>query len=336
MKTKALIMLSLITMAAISPILLVQAQSYLAVEEKIVDLAQKAADHAEKLITIANEEEALQKIEDLNLKEQLQNAITLYEEGLLKLDLAKEALTTSPDTAPDIAVEALQIFRDTIKSLNTIFDTAGIETNCIVNENQVLSNALTRELERITNLREILPTETPQEIVALLDTAQSQLEQAKALLLEDKLTEAKTLYLEARSDIAGVYQYLRETAEDSNIWRLAGYCERLQERVRERFRYGREQNVDLTGTLASLGYQSETAYMNELSNQLQNAQNQQDIQNAIRQCEQISLSVQNLENAVNQEITRQYGQQGGSGSSGGSGGNWAGNGASGPSMGGGP
>jgi hypothetical protein len=335
MKTKALILLSIIAIAAISPILLVQAQNYLTIEQKVVDIAQNTADHAEKLITVANEEEALQKIQDVNLQEQLQNAITLYEEGMAKLDLAKEALATSPETASGYALEALQMFREAIKSLTTILKTAGIEPNLILNENQVLSDALARELQRITTLREILPTETPREIFALLDSTQSLLEQANALLLQDKLAEAKTLYLEARSDIYEVYQYLRETAADSNIWRLAGYCERLQERIRERFRYGREQNVDLSGPLAALGYQSETEYTNALSNQLQTVQNQQDIKNAIQQCEQIGLSVQNMENAVNEEITRQFGQQGGPVSSPGSAGNWAGNGAGAGNMGGG-
>ena len=209
MKTKALILLSIIALAAISPILLVQAQNYLTIEQKMVDIAQNTADHAEKLIAVANEEEALKKIQDVNLQEELQNAITLYEEGLAKLDLAKEALTTSPETASDYTLEALPIFREAIRALNTIFRTAGIEPNFVgLNESQVLSNALARELQRIITLREILPSETPQEIFAFLDSAQSLLEQANALLLEDKLAEAKTLYLEARSDIYKVYQYL--------------------------------------------------------------------------------------------------------------------------------
>lgn len=324
-KTKALILLAIITFATASTILLAQGQNYLSIEEKIVDITEKAAQQVDDLIvSINSDEEALEKIETADLLEQLQNNITLHEEGLTKLDSAKEALTNNQNTiAIDSAIDAQRIFREVYSSINIIMQTSGIEKPHLLLDCLELQDAITRELNRIDSLRELLETDAPQEIVALLDEAQELLKQANDLLLEEKLAEAKTLFNEAKADIIHVYQYLKTIAESSNAWRLTDYCQQLQERARERFRYGHEQNVDLTDTLATLGYQSETEFMNALSNQIQNAEDQQNIQSAITLCQQLSQMVKNMENAVNQEITRQQGQKNGPGY----GGNITGNGS---------
>jgi len=332
-KTKAILLLSVLTMASIFPILFAQGQSSLTIEEKIVNMAEKAASQVENLLVLVNDEGGAEKIENTGLTEQFEDNATLYKKGLAKLDSAKQALATSDDEiAVNSAIDALKIFREVYSSLNIIMKTSGIEQTYRLNDNQEISDAIARELQRIDSLREIIGTDAPNEITGLLENTEEVLNEANGLLLEDKISEVKNLYVEAKQDIVEVYQYLKETAEYSNVWRLSGYCERLQERAQERFRYGQEQKVDLTSTLSALGYQSEADFMNVLNNQIQNAQNQKDFKNAIVQCQELSQLVQNMENAVNQEINR---QQGGSGNGGSGAGDGSGYGSSSGAMGGG-
>ncbi len=328
-KASAFALLILLICSALPTILFANGQGNKTVEENIVTLAEKAGNRIQLLITsIYSDENFTTKIENASLTEQFESNVTLYQtEGLDKLSTAQEALTNYEyNNAADSALEALAIFRQVYISLQQILETADVQIE-VSTSNQELTDAITRELQRTEALKDLLSEDTPQEIINLLDNANSTLLQAQAALQENKENEAKSLYLEAKQDLSQVYQYLKETAEESNIWRLTNFCEGLQERARERFRYGREQNVDLTATLAALGYQSETEYMNALSNQIQNAQNQQDIQNIITECQKLSQIVQEMENAVNQEINRQHGQQGGSENGGNGAGNGSGNGS---------
>jgi hypothetical protein len=81
----------------------------------------------------------------------------------------------------------------------------------------------------------------------------------------------------------------------------------LQERIQERFRYGSQNGIDFSSTLHSLGYQSENQFMQALQTQIQNAQAQFDIKKAIDDCLTIGQTVQQMEQALNQEITHQQG-----------------------------
>ena len=169
------------------------------------------------------------------------------------------------------------------------------------------------------------------------------IKEGNRLLEEGKYGEAQTLYLEAKQTITQIYQDLKTQAEESNAWRLSGYCERFQQRIQERFRYGNQNGINFDSTLQSLGYQSEGQFMQALQNKIATAQLQSDIKSAIEECLTISQMVQQMEHALNQEIKRQQGPNtsngngasGGSGAGGASGGNNAnsgsgsGNGASG-------
>ena len=331
MKTKGIILLAIIILATTSPTLLVQGQNYISIEEKIVNIAEKAAQKVDEIIILINSnQETLEKIDTTGLLEQFQNNVTLYEEGLTKLDSAKQALANNQNTeAIDFAIDVLRIFKEVYSSVTTIMQTSGIEKAPQLISSQEIQDAISRELNRIDSLRELVGSDAPEQIVNLLDDAQELFNQANAKLIEEDFTEAKNLYNEAKADILQVYQYLKETAESSNVERLTIYCQQIQERARERFRYGQEKNVDLTNALTTLGYQSETEFMNALSNQIQNAENQQSIQSALTLCQQLSQMVQNMENVVNQEITRQQGQQSGPGIEGNSAGNGSGPGTTG-------
>jgi hypothetical protein len=181
---------------------------------------------------------------------------------------------------------------------------------------------MTRQLQRIDRLREILPEDVPGEIVQLLDDAEALLDvdAARALLLEGKTTEVKDTLQEAKELISQVYDYLKEQAEGLNAWRIDGYCERVRERIRERFRYGNQSGIDFTDVLEALGYKSENQFMETLENMIQTAKGKKgDFKNALQDLDEIGQMVQEMDQALTQKMSQ---HQNGSGS----GGNGSGNG----------
>jgi hypothetical protein len=308
-KATALSLLILLMCSMLPTILLVNGQANITVEENMVKLAEQAGNRIQNLITsVYADENATAKIQNANLTQQFEGNVTLYQnDGLNQLTVAKEALANSNyDLAGDSALKALVIFREVYGSLQGILETAGLQDTTSIN-NQELMDAINRELQRLDTVQNLLPSNATQETITRIETANNTLLQAKATLQEGKYTEAQTLYLEAKQNITQIYQYLKTQAEESNTWRLSGYCERTQQRIQERFRYGKENGIDFTATIQSLGYQSENQFMQALQNNIQNAQSQSDIKNAIEQCLTIDQLVQQMDQALNQEINRQQG-----------------------------
>jgi hypothetical protein len=311
-KVIAFAIIVLLVSTTLPAMIFVSGQTNQTIEEKMVTLAEEAKDQVQNLITFAySENTTLEKIENASLTHEFESNITLYQtEGLNNLATAQEALANSDyDLAADSALEALQIFRDVYSSLQAILKAADVQTDGLTT-NQELSDAIDRELQRISVLQEILPTDTPQEILNLLTDANDTLLEAKALLLDGKVDEAKSLFLEAKQSITQIYQYLKEQAEESNTWRLDGYCQRLQQRIQERFSYGNQNGINFNAALEANGYQSENQFMQTLQNRVQNAQSQANLQSAIQECESIGQMVQSMEQALNQEINQQQGGNG--------------------------
>lgn len=310
-KTEATVitLLIILTCTVLPTILFANGQVNHRIEEKMVILAEQTRDQTQNLITsIYSNENSTSKIENINLTAQFEGNVTLYQtEGLNKLSTAQQALASSNyEQVANSSLEAMATFRQVYISLKLIIEAAGLEDNS-PEINQELLDAINREIQRIDTLQTILPEEVPQEITTLLSKARSTLLQAKANLQEDKYDEAKTLYLEAKQNITQIYQYLKTQAEESNIWRLNGYCDALQQRIQERFRYGSQNGVNFTSTLDSLGYQSESQFMQALQNKIQNAKSQVTIQNAINDCLLINQMVSEMEQALNQEINQHQG-----------------------------
>ena len=311
-KVAAFAILASVILATAPMMILAQGQIQVASAENFVKIVERAASKVQSLIDLiyANET-ALKTIEDVGLLDELEGKVTLYEdEGLVKLAAAQQALADSEyDDAVDSAVEALGVFRAVYSSIHVILEAADLQKGHLI-ENQGLLEAITRELQRIDRLREVLPDETPQETLDLLADAEESLNEARELLLDGYANEAKSAFLDAKVSISEVYQYLKAQAEESNAWRLRGFCEGLQERIRERFRYGRDQGIDFTGVLQSYGYQSENQFMEALHNRIQAAEVEQDFNIAMQYCEEVSQMVQQMEQALNQEINRYQGQIG--------------------------
>lgn len=311
-KVAAFAMLICVMVVAAPAMLFVQGQIEATPAEQLVELAERAGQHIQNLIDMVNADgEALAQIETVGLTEQFEGNVTLYEtEGLDNLAAAQEALTNSEyEVAVDSAIEALRVFREVYSSIHVILEAADLQKGHLI-ENQGLVEAITRELQRIDHLREILPADVPQEILDFLDDAEDSLNEARTLLLDGDETAAKSAFLDAKESVSQVYKYLKAQAEESNTWRLFNYCEGAQERIRERFRYGRDQGIDFTSVLQSYGYQSESQFMETLQNMIQTVQEEQNFGDALQNCEEISQTVQQMEQALNQEINRHQGQYG--------------------------
>lgn len=322
-KLVALAMLVSVLMAAAptSAILYGQAQTQATPAEELIELADKAEQQVKNLIDLvyANKT-ALQLIEDVGLLDELEGNVTLYDEGVGNLTAAHDALEIpNYEAAVDYVTEALRIFREVFSSIHVILEAAGLQKGHLV-DTQGLLEAMTRELQRIDWLRAILPEDAPEDVKQLLDDAEALLDidAARVLLLEGKETEVMSSLQEAKLLISQVYQYLRMQGEESDTWRILGYCERVQERIRERFRVGNQSGVDFTAVLESMGYQSENQFMETLQNMIQTAQGKTgDFKNALQDLEAIGQIVQEMDQALMQEMQR---HQGGTGSAGGDGG----------------
>ncbi|MCW3983023.1 MAG: hypothetical protein NWE96_03415 [Candidatus Bathyarchaeota archaeon] len=332
-KALGLTLLILLICSTLPTILYATGQVNVKVEENTVKLATQTGNQIQALITaIYADENATEKIQNASLTQQFEGNVTLYQdEGLNKLKVAQEALETSNyNLAADSALQALAVFREVYRSINAILEKTGLQ-DISARDNQELMDAINRDLQRLNILQNLLPDNSPQEIITLLESANSTLLEAKQDLKDGKYNDAQTLYLEAKQNITEIYQYLKIQAEESNTWRLSGYCEGLQKRIQERFRYGSQNGIDFTATLQSLGYQSENQFIQSLQSKIQNAQSQVDINKAIQECLTIAQMVQQMEQALNQEINHQqgpnptYGNSGTGGSDSGTGGAPSGN-----------
>ena len=320
-KVSAIAMLVSVMLATAPVMFLVQGQIQASPAQQVVALTERAAQQVQNLIDLINSNDtALEQIEAVDLTADFEGNVTLFEtEGLDNLTLAQDSLATSDyEAATNYAFDALKVFKEVYSSIHVILEAAGLEKGQLI-ENQGLLEAITRELQRIDRLRNILPTETPEEILNLLDNAEASLTQAQTLLLDGDATTARSKFLEAKTSISEVYQYLKTQAEESDTWRISNYCQGLQERIRERFRYGQQQGIDFMAVLQSFGYQSETQFMEALQNRTQTALSERNFDSALQDCEQASQMVQQMEQALNQEINRSQGQYGSGGSGSGSG-----------------
>jgi hypothetical protein len=302
--------------------------------EQLVAVADNAEQKVNDLIDLVYANESvLDKIEEVGLLDALEKNVTLYDEGVGNLTLAHDALDAEDDEgAVGYATDALSIFREVFSSIHTILEDAGLQ-KCELADCEGLLDAMERQLERIDRLREILPEDAPEEITQLLDQAEGLLDvdAARTLLLEGKTTEVKDTLLEAKALIAQVHDYLKEEAEGLNAWRIDGYCERVRQRIRERFMNGNQSGIDFTDVLQSFGYQSENQFMEELENMIQTAKGKTgDFQNALHDLDAIGHLVQEMDQAMAQKMNQHMNGSGSGNMSGNTGGNYmGGNGGSG-------
>ena len=309
--------------APVSAIFYAQGQNQESTAEKFVELADGAGQKVKDLIDLvyANES-ALQTIEDAGFLDELEGNVTLYYEGLENVTNAYDALAVGDyEGAIANATEALSVFREVFSSIHIILCNSGLQKGHLVDA-QGLLEAIRRAIEKIERLREILP-ENATEAVELLDQAEAYLDidLARTMLLEGKVSEVVYNLTQANQLISQVYQYLKAQAEATNTLRICRYlefCERERQRSRERFRLAANEGVNVTAALESLGYQNENEFMQTLENMIQTAQGKtEDITNVIQDLETISQTIREMDQAITQETNRyreRYGSPQGSGS----------------------
>ncbi len=293
--------------------------------EELVQIAEKAEQQVKNLIdTVYADETAIEKITDAELFNKLVGNVTLYNQGATTLTKAQDALELLDyEGAIGNATEALSIFREVFRSINIILADSGIQTGDIIDAYGLLE-AYSRALERIKQLRALLP-EQATEFSALLDQAEAllDLDAARALLLEGKVTEVTSHLDQANQLISEVYQYIKQQAEASNNFRVNGYLqemEKARETIRERFRYAGDQGVDVGAIFGSFGYQNETEFMQSLENMTQTAQGKiGDIDSVIQDLEALGELIRQMNQTLTQEINRHQEQHGSGGNSSGEG-----------------
>jgi len=303
--------------------------------EELVRLAENAEQQVKNLIdTVYANETAIEKITDVELFHELEGNVTFYNQGATTLTKAQDALELIDyEGAIGNATEALRIFREVFRSIHIILEDAGLQTGDI-GDSYGLLEAYSRALERIEQLRELLPEEAT-EFSALLDQAEAllDLDAARVLLLEGKITEVTSNLAQANQLISEVYQYMKQQAEESNNFRVNGYLqemEKARERIQERFRYAGDQGVDVGAILESLGYHNETEFMQALENMTQTAQGKiGDIDSVIQDLEALGQLTRQMNQTLTQEINRHQEQHGTGGSGSGTGGGTGGTGGSG-------
>ena len=306
-KTVALSLLILLVCAMLPTILFVNGQVNAGAEENLVNLAEQTGNQIQNVITaVYADENATARIENASLTNQFEGNVTLYQQdGLGKLAAAKEALANSNhELAANSALQALSTFRNVYSSLQSILDAAGLQDNAAIN-NQELMDAINREIQRIDTLQNLFAANATQEIKALFEKTKTTLLEAKTALLEGKYDQAQALYVEAKQNTNQIYQYIKTQAEESDGWRLSGYCQMMQQRIQDSFRYGSDHGIDYSAALQKLGYQSENQFMQELQNKIQKAKSQSDIKNAIEECLTINQMVQQMQQGLNEENNRQ-------------------------------
>lgn len=322
----AIFAIALITIAPASALFAGQNQPLDLTAKKIVEIAQAAEAQVKDLIdSIYADDEALQKIAEADLTDNLEHNVALHQEGVEWLTLAEQAYENAEyNEAVADAKEALRTFRQVFKSVNLILQDVSLRT-----EQQLdavsLVEAINRALNKIAKLREILPSDAIDQI-EMLDQAEDLLNiEAQNLILEGKLSEAQDLLSQANQLITQVYQYLKFEAEECNTDRIYGYLQgaaQSRERIRERFGSAGTEGVDVTSVLNSLGYQNEEEFMQALQNNIQNAQGEiGNLDSVIQELNAINQAIQQMDQTLTQEINRhrEQGQNGNGNSEAGSG-----------------
>lgn len=288
------------------------------VAERMIDTAQRASERVKALVdSVYADEDALRKIADVNLMEAFEGNASLYDQGVVLLDDAKNAFAeVDYEAAVASAREAMQFFREAYRSINWILLDAGLRF--VEADASSLLEAAAHTLDQIERLKEVLPSNSTAQM-ELLDQAKALIEEIEGLILVDKRIEAVNNLDEARQLISQVYEYLKVQAQESNAFRIRSYLgsmEQERERLRERFRYAESLGLNVDSIFESLGYHNETEFMNALQNMTQNAESQTgNLTRIMGDLEELSQLVQQMNQTLTQEMNRyqhQHGQGGGS------------------------
>jgi tetrahydromethanopterin S-methyltransferase subunit F len=211
------------------------------------------------------------------------------------------------------ATDAMSIFREVYRAINEILCDSDAKI-CQSVDPEELEAAIDRSLEKIEDLKALISVDA--EIYSNITAAEDLLLEAKNELLPDDIEAAKDNLREANSLIRDVCQYLKEVAQDLNPGRIRDYCEEIQYRYRFRERFGQAETegFDVNGFLQGFGYQNEDDFNARFQEMMENAQQTDDIQDAVDDLEEIGRFARELDGSFNQHMGQfraQHGQNNG-------------------------
>jgi len=266
---------------------------------RIVEVAEGASEKVEDFIfLIDSNDTAKDMIDDAGLTEAFEGNVTLYGEGVEKVEDAGECLAIDDyEGAMDNATEALSIFREVYRSINNILYNSGVKLGQFVDVEE-LEEAIERSQERVEELKELISVDAPA-YDKLMD-AEGNLTQALEFL-PDNMEDAKASLRDANSLISEVCQYLKEIAQELNPQRIRDYCEgayQYRERFRERFGQAGTEGFDVNGFLQTQGYQNEDDFMASFQEMIENAKGSEDLEDL----EEIGRTIREMDGSLTQEV----------------------------------
>jgi len=273
------VLLLAVMIVATPTMFLAQGQVNPSHQQDLIEIADNAQQKVEALFEWIESQE----IEDIELQADIASYEVLFEEGKTLLQETKDAVEEEDyERAVEDALDALRIFRNVLKAVNTSLEEAGIDTGEL-GDNQGF-------LEAIVRAR-----------------------------YEDDLSDATYYLRQANQLISQVHSLLKEEAGLSNEWRIFDYCERTRQRTRERFRHGSDQGINIDAFLESLGYQHENQFMETLEALIQNAKNNsENFKDSLDVLEAIGNMIRQMDGELTQEINRHQNRHGSGSNYGGS------------------
>ena len=226
------------------------------------------------------------------------------------LDAANVSLYAGEyEDAIEGAREALEIFRDVLRSINDILIDSGIETGEILDA-QLLQEAIDRSQDRITQLQDLIADE---ELLGNLTDANNLLDEAQDALGSGEIEYAKDALIEANSIISYVCNELRTIAQELNPGRITSYiahARQYTEQFQERFGHAWNEDIDVNTLLKKLGYENEEHFMGQLQALLENAENKKMNKEAIREVIQNLKDLGQMIKNMDKALTQEYGNKG--------------------------
>ncbi|MBN1785053.1 MAG: hypothetical protein JW815_04895 [Candidatus Bathyarchaeota archaeon] len=206
--------------------------------------------------------------------------------------------------AIESAREALEIFREVLRSINDILVDAGIETGEILDA-QLLQEAIDRSQDRITQLQDLIADE---ELLGNLTDAKNLLDEAQAALGSGELGDAKDALIEANSIISYVCKELRTIAQELNPGRITSYiahARQYKEQFQERFGHAWNDDINVNALLKMFGYEDEEDFMQKLQQIINYAENNKEHKEAIREViqnlKELGQMIKNMDKGLKQE-----------------------------------
>ncbi|PVX23317.1 MAG: hypothetical protein CW691_10965 [Candidatus Bathyarchaeum sp.] len=278
---------------------------------RIVESAQAAEEKVGDLIDlVASNATALLMIETAGLTDAFEANVTLFGEGQENVTNALACLEAEDyEGAIENATDAMTIFREVYRAINEILCDSDVKI-CPSVDPEELEDAIDRSLAKIEDLKALISEDA--DIYSNITEAEDLLLEAKNELLPDDIEAAKDNLREANALISDVCQYLKEVAQDLNPARIRDYCEELQYRYRfgERFGQAETEGFDVNGFLQGVGYQNEDDFMTRFQEMIQNAQDTEDIEDAVDDLEEIGRFAREFDGSFNQQMGQFRAQHG--------------------------